>query len=70
MPVVIRDHCTGCGTCVASCQTGAISLHTDTADGFGPKKALVSFALCLSCGACILDCRHNAIEFTSGINRK
>ncbi len=67
MPVVILDHCSGCGACVASCQPGALSLQATHADGSGSKKAVVSFALCLSCGACILACRLNAIEFASGI---
>ncbi len=70
MPVIILDHCTGCGACVASCQSGAITLQTDSADGFGRKKAVVSFPLCLSCGACILTCHHHAIEFASGFPKK
>jgi len=70
VPVVILDHCTGCGACVASCRVSAISLQTESPDGFGRKKAVVAYALCLSCGACILDCPHQAIAFTSGFLQK
>ncbi len=69
MPVVILNHCSSCGACVASCQPGALSLEPTDNDGCGRKKAVVSFALCLSCGACILACRLNAIEFASGLSK-
>ncbi len=70
MPVVVLDHCTGCGACVASCTAAAISLQTEGPDGFGRKKAVVSYALCLSCGACLLACPHQAIAFASSGLRK
>ena len=73
-----RDRCTGCGTCSAICQAGAISMKDpDSADSVtsGLLSALkvssqgtpgdrphMNRALCEMCGACVTACPHNARE--------
>jgi Na+-translocating ferredoxin:NAD+ oxidoreductase subunit B len=48
--------CTGCGSCVARCQTGAIKLHDQE------QVSVVSLARCLGCGLCVASCPTGAIE--------
>lgn len=48
--------CTGCGTCVDTCPTGAISL--DESEGM----ATIDPALCDDCLACVDVCPNDAIQ--------
>ena len=52
-PFVDPDACTGCGTCVAHCPSGAISVI--------PEKALVDPKACIGCADCIVVCPAHAV---------
>lgn len=57
-PVINRERCVGCGTCVAICPT-QVFRHF-------PKEDIVPVAVfadeCWHCNSCVLDCRSGAIE--------
>lgn len=50
---VSREHCTGCGACVAACPKGALFVAGSCAD--------VDESLCDSCGLCISMCPEGAL---------
>ncbi|MCL7452145.1 MAG: 4Fe-4S binding protein [Anaerolineae bacterium] len=50
------ERCTGCGTCLEACPTGALYL----VEG----KAMVDGALCRECEACLVACPSGAITLT------
>lgn len=52
---VNTDLCTGCGTCVESCQTGAMKM--DEKEGI----SVVDLMRCLGCGLCVSSCPEEAI---------
>ena len=47
--------CTGCGTCIATCHFGAISLNS-----YGVAE--VDESKCIGCGACYLACPQRVIH--------
>lgn len=57
--------CVGCGSCVSSCPTEAISLK---ADDFGFYRASVNKEKCIDCGLCTKKCP--AIELPYNLNAK
>ena len=57
MPWVKKDMCTGCGTCVEECPTGAMSLE----DGV----ASINDAECIRCGKCHDVCPEEAVRHDS-----
>ena len=54
MPWVNRSMCTGCGTCVAECPVGAISLEED--------GARIDEGECVRCGKCHDVCPEEAVR--------
>lgn len=52
--VVIREACTGCGTCAEVCPEEAITIN---------DVAHIAFEKCLECGVCIDECPEGAIKF-------
>lgn len=48
--------CTGCGTCIALCRAGAITIGDDACAAVDPL-------LCEGCGLCVRVCPSDAIEF-------
>lgn len=52
-PVVDKERCIGCGTCVKFCPEAVISLKN--------KKALVDYYYCKGCGVCAEVCPVKAI---------
>jgi Pyruvate/2-oxoacid:ferredoxin oxidoreductase delta subunit len=57
------ETCTGCGTCVDWCPTGAIRLD-DTG-----KKAIRDADACFGCGVCARFCPTNAIALEEGLRK-
>jgi heterodisulfide reductase subunit A len=55
---VIREKCSGCGTCQAVCPYGAIEVKKGE---FG-YKAQVNVAACKGCGCCAASCPEKAIK--------
>lgn len=52
-PVILKDHCTGCGTCRDACPQRVIELIH--------KKARISYRDCIRCYCCHEMCPENAI---------
>jgi heterodisulfide reductase subunit A len=55
---VIEDVCSGCGTCVAQCPFGAISIK-EVED---KRQASVDAMLCKGCGTCAAACPSGAMQ--------
>jgi Na+-translocating ferredoxin:NAD+ oxidoreductase RNF subunit RnfB len=53
---VDSDLCTGCETCVETCQTDAISLDNEN------DISIVDLTRCLGCGNCVVSCPEEAIS--------
>ena len=53
-PVIRVEKCRGCGLCVKSCPTGAIT-------GERKHAHIINEALCIRCGACLTTCKLGAI---------
>lgn len=56
MLTIDRSLCTGCGTCVDACLTGAISVDESE------SAATIDPALCDECMACVDVCSNEAIQ--------
>ncbi|MCL2324745.1 MAG: ferredoxin family protein [Actinomycetia bacterium] len=54
VPVVNKDLCTACGTCVDDCPNGCYDL-TDVAVLARPDD-------CIECGICVDDCPSGALS--------
>lgn len=52
--VLVEDHCTGCGTCVAYCSGGALSI--------GGSRVKVDARKCVRCGYCGARCPEFCIK--------
>jgi ferredoxin len=50
-----EDKCTGCGSCIDACLTGALKMVNG-------KSKLVDERLCDGFGSCIAACQYNAIR--------
>ncbi len=53
--IVLKDLCTGCGSCIDSCPTDAISMDKDIAN--------IDKDSCTECGICADNCPTDAITF-------
>lgn len=58
MLTIDRALCTGCGTCLDACPSGAISLNDDD------RIATIDLALCNECLACMDMCSNGAIRLS------
>lgn len=54
-PKIIKDKCTGCGTCVEWCPVDAIHLSAG--------KAVIDTEKCYGCAECIATCCYQAVEY-------
>ena len=54
-PEINTDRCKGCGMCIKSCPTGAIT-------GEKKKPHHIDPELCIKCGACAKACKLQAVE--------
>ena len=50
-----KQRCTGCGTCVADCVSGVLSIQDGKAQVAGD---------CFRCGHCIAVCPHAAVSIS------
>ena len=55
VPKINTDECIGCGSCVGTCPTGALSLSD-------MSYAECDFDVCIGCFACVDACPLNIIE--------
>lgn len=55
-----EDLCTGCGTCVGVCPTGALEIREDR-DGF--YTPILDHHKCDKCGLCVQVCPGHAIDY-------
>ncbi len=62
LAVIDPELCTGCGTCVEYCHTGAAYLGDD---GIADRDE----SLCIGCGVCASLCPENAISLQEGETR-
>jgi hypothetical protein len=53
-PFVDPANCTGCGTCVAHCPSGAISVLS--------VQALIDSKICIGCADCIVVCPEHTVK--------
>jgi hypothetical protein len=53
-PVVDPANCTGCGTCIAHCPSGAIGIFSQT--------ALIDPRTCIGCADCIVVCPEGTVK--------
>ncbi|HZU74741.1 MAG TPA: 4Fe-4S binding protein [Acidimicrobiales bacterium] len=56
--VVVAESCTACGSCLATCPTGALAP--------APRRPAVRDRLCTACLACIEVCPVDAITEAVG----
>jgi len=54
-PEINEERCKGCGVCIKSCPTGAITGEKKKAHRIDPE-------LCIKCGACATACKLHAVE--------
>ncbi len=52
--IMIHDWCSGCGTCISACKSGAISIENE--------KAKVDQSKCVFCGYCAAACKEFVIK--------
>lgn len=53
IPDFNKEHCVGCGLCVASCPAGCLTLEGD--------KARLEEKKCIGCGECVVVCKTDAL---------
>jgi uncharacterized protein len=58
-PVIDRDKCTGCGTCVKNCASAAITLDAQ-------RKAAIDHEKCVGCCQCVAVCQFGAARASEG----
>jgi hypothetical protein len=58
-PVIDRDTCTGCGTCVENCASEAIKLDEE-------GKAAIDHEKCTGCSQCVAVCQYGAAHNSEG----
>jgi uncharacterized protein len=58
-PVIVRDACTGCGSCVKNCAAQAITLDAS-------RKAVIDHKLCTGCCQCVASCKFGAARAMEG----
>ena len=58
-PVIDRDTCTGCGSCVENCGSEAIKLDEE-------GKAAIDHEKCTGCSQCVAVCQYGAAHNSEG----
>lgn len=59
--VVAEGLCTQCGTCIAMCPLGAITVEWTVGQGYTPR---VAEARCTDCGICLDVCPGEGLDYT------
>ncbi len=62
LSIIDQKVCTGCGTCVEWCPTGAIALDDN-------ELAIRDEAYCIGCGVCAKFCPEEAISLKEGFRK-
>jgi pyruvate ferredoxin oxidoreductase delta subunit len=63
-PIVEKEKCVGCGTCVKYCPEAAISMISEQ-ETKNSKKAVIDYHWCKGCGVCAEVCPVKAIGMKS-----
>lgn len=58
-PVIAREDCVGCGTCVKNCAAKAVTLDAE-------RKAVIDHRLCTGCCQCVASCKYGAARVMEG----
>ncbi|MCD6149518.1 4Fe-4S binding protein [bacterium] len=67
-PVIDKDKCAGCGTCVKHCPEGIIKLRDRSKEELkkngklSKKVAEIDYSFCKGCGVCAQVCPFKAIK--------
>lgn len=54
IPIIDKDQCTGCASCIEVCPPKAIYIEND--------KAVIESEFCEECGFCAAECPVDAIK--------
>jgi pyruvate ferredoxin oxidoreductase delta subunit len=61
IPIVDKEKCAGCGTCVKFCPEACIDMKHEAHNMEQNKKAEIDYAWCKGCGVCEQVCPTKAI---------
>ncbi len=57
---LVREKCTGCGTCLDVCPHRIFTLENK-------KAVIVDRDRCMECGACAMNCQFGALSVDKGV---
>jgi pyruvate ferredoxin oxidoreductase delta subunit len=63
-PVVDKEKCLGCGTCVKFCPEACMTVNSEQ-ETMNNKKVQIDYAWCKGCGVCEKVCPKKAITMSA-----